>query len=96
MQIKILKKTSNEIEIEIQGEGHTFCNALQKVLLEDENIEMAGYDISHPLATNPVVIVRTKNRHKPEVALRKAVEKLRDRTKEFRKTFEEALKEYKS
>jgi len=96
MKVKVLKKTANEMKIEIEDEGHTFCNALQKAMIEDENIEIAGYDISHPLVANPIVTIRTRERHKPEVALRKAAEKIRDRTREFRKSFESALKEYGS
>ena len=53
MKINILKKTKNELKIEIEGEGHTFCNLLQDALLEDKSVEMAGYDIPHPLQANP-------------------------------------------
>jgi len=94
MRVKVLEKKSNELEIEIEGEDHSFCNALQKTLLEDDTIEMAGYNISHPLVSNPIVYVRTKGQRKPETALRNAVEKIRKRNKEFRETFEKALKEW--
>jgi DNA-directed RNA polymerase subunit L len=94
MKIKILKKSSNELNIEIEGEGHTFCNVLQKALLEDEMIEMAGYNIAHPLISSPTVYVRTKGRRKPEAAIKEAVKKVRKRNQEFRKTFEKALKEW--
>lgn len=95
MKIRVLKKTANELKIEIEGEGHTFCNALQKILLEDEAIEMAGYNISHPLTSSPVIYVRTKGTKKPETAIKEAVKKVRKRNKEFRKTFEKALKEWR-
>lgn len=94
MQVKVLEKKANELKIEIEGENHSFCNALQKTLLEDETIEMAGYNISHPLISNPIVYVRTKGQRKPETALRNAAEKIRKRNKEFRETFEKALKEW--
>jgi len=94
MKIKVLKKSGNELKIEVEGEGHTFCNILQKVLLEDDTIEMAGYDIPHPLVSNPMVYVRTKGRRKPETALRNAVRRMGKRSKEFRVTFEKALKEW--
>ena len=94
MEIKILKKTTNELKIEIEGEGHTFGNVLQKALLEDDTIEMAGYNIKHPLISNPTVYVRTKEKRKPEAALRDAAKKIRERSKGFRKSFEKALKEW--
>jgi len=94
MNVKVLEKKPNELRLEIEGEGHTFCNALQKVLLEDETIEMAGYDIPHPLVSNPIVYVQTKGKRRPETALREAAEKIRIQSREFRASFEKALKEW--
>lgn len=98
MNIKVLKKTSDELEVEIEGEGHTFCNVLQRALLEDKTVEMAGYNISHPLVANPVVYVRMKEKRKPkkkpEIALHEAAAKVRQQTKQFRKRLEEALKDW--
>ncbi len=92
MKVKILEKTSNELKIEVEGVGHSLCNLLQKRLLEDENVDLAGYDIPHPLASNPVIYVRTKGDVKPEKALRKAAEKARDMNKDFGRMLEKALK----
>lgn len=94
MEIKILKKTTNELKIEIEGEGHTFCNVLQKALLEDETIEMAGYGIRHPQISNPTVYVRTKEKRSPEDALRDAATKIGERSKGFKDSFKRALKEW--
>ncbi len=98
MNIKVLNKTADELRIEIEGEGHTFCNVLQKALLEDKKVEIAGYDISHPQVANPVVYVRMKKgrkpEKKPEAALREAAAKVKQETKEFRKSLEKALKEW--
>jgi len=94
MNVKVLEKGPNELRVEIEGEGHTFCNLLQKVLFEDETIEMAGYDIHHPLVSNPIIFVRTKGKRHPETALREAAEKIKTRSREFRSSFEKALKEW--
>jgi DNA-directed RNA polymerase subunit L len=94
VEIKIVKKTANELRIEIEGEGHTFGNVLQKALLEDDTIEMAGYNIKHPLISNPTVYLRTKEKRKPEEALRDAAKKIHERSKEFKKSFKRALKEW--
>ncbi len=96
MNVKILKRTPDEIRLEIEGEGHTFCNVLQKALLEDETVETASYDIPHPLVSNPIVYVKMKEKRKPEkrpeTALKDAAEKIKNQTKEFRVSFEKALK----
>jgi DNA-directed RNA polymerase subunit L len=92
MKVQILKRTSNELKLEVEGIGHTLCNLLQKRLLEDENVALAGYDIPHPLASNPIIYVRTKGDVKPEEALRKTVKKTREINKEFGKRLKKALK----
>jgi len=89
----VLKKTSNELRIEVEGAGHTLCNLLQKKLLEEEHVDLAGYDVPHPLASSPVIYVRTTDGVKPETILRNALEKARDMNKEFGKELARALKE---
>ena len=92
MEIKTLKKTPNELRIEIEGVGHTVCNLLQKRLVEDEDVDLAGYDVPHPLASSAIIYVRTKGSVRPEAALQKAVEKVRETDKEFSKELQRALK----
>jgi DNA-directed RNA polymerase subunit L len=92
MNVKVLKKTSNELKIEIEGVGHTLCNLIQRRLVEDETTDLAGYDMPHPLASNPIIYVRTKDGVKPEASLRKAVESARDMNKEFSRELDKALK----
>ena len=94
MQVKVLKKTSNELRIEIEGEGHTLCNLLEKVLLEDESIDMAGYNVPHPLTSHSVIYIRTKGRRKPETALRDAAQKILQTEKKFRANFRKALENW--
>jgi len=98
MEIKILKKTTDEMRVEITGEGHTFCNLLEKSLLEDPTVEVGGYSLQHPLVSNPVIHIRMKEKRKPEkrpeTALKEAAEKIRHLNKEFRTGFEEALEQW--
>ena len=93
MKVNVLKKTSNELKIEVEGAGHTLCNLVQKRILEEKNVDLAGYDIPHPLASNAVIYVRTKGSVKPEQALRNALENAREMNKEFSKEFARALKQ---
>jgi DNA-directed RNA polymerase subunit L len=93
MNVNVLKKTTNEFKIEIEGGGHTLCNLIQKKLLEEDDVDLAGYDVPHPLASSPVIYVRAKEGVKPETILTNALEKARDMNKEFGKELEKALKE---
>ena len=94
MKIKVLKRTSNELKIEVEGEGHTLCNVLQKALVEDDTIEMAGYNVRHPLVDSAIVYVHTKGKRKPEAAVKEAAKKILSQSKEFRKSFQKALKDW--
>ncbi len=92
MKINVLKKSGNELKIEIEGGTHGLCNLLQKRLLEDKTVDFAGYDVPHPLASNPVIYVRMKGNAKPEDALIKAVEKVREANDAFSKELDHVLK----
>ena len=76
MHIRILERNTNELKFEIEGEGHTICNQLGDVILEDEKVEIAGYNIKHPLTSKPIVYIRTKGKRRPETALKKAINKI--------------------
>jgi len=91
MEVKVLKKTKNELRIEIVGEDHTFCNLLQNVLLEDKNVEIAGYDQPHPLIRSSVVYVRTKRDSSPEKIMLTALSNIIALNKEFNEKFEQAV-----
>ena len=92
MKVKVLNKTPNELRLEIDGVGHTLCNLLQKRILEEENVDLAGYDIPHPMTPKAIVYVRTKGKVKPEDVLKRAVVSAREINSDFGKEFERALK----
>jgi DNA-directed RNA polymerase subunit L len=92
LKVKVLKKEANELRIEVEGVSHGFCNLLQKKLLEDERVDLAGYDVPHPLASSPVIYVRMKGSVKPEDALVKAAAEAREANKAFSKELKKALK----
>jgi DNA-directed RNA polymerase subunit L len=92
MKVKVLNKTSNELRLEVDGVGHTLCNLLQKRILEEESVDLAGYDIPHPMTPKATVYVRTKGKVKPEDVLKRAVGKAREINSDFGKEFERALK----
>jgi len=91
MEVRVLQKTKNELKIEIVGEDHTFCNLLQNVLLQDKNVEIAGYDQPHPLIRSSIVYVRTKRDVSPEKIMLSALANIKDLNKEFNEKFERAV-----
>jgi DNA-directed RNA polymerase subunit L len=93
MKVSVLKRSPNELRIELEGVGHTLCNLLQKQLLEEKGVDMAGYDVPHPLTPNSIIYIRTKGTVKPEKVLRDALEKARETNKEFSRELAKALKE---
>lgn len=92
LKINVLERTKNGLKIELENEGHTFCNLLQHTLLQDKTVEIAGYDIPHPLVSHPILRIRTKGNKSPERALANALEAIRETTDTFLKEFEKATK----
>ena len=92
MKINVLQKSGKELKIEIEGGTHGLCNLIQKRLLEDKTVDFAGYDVPHPLASNPIIYVRMKGNSKPEDALIKAIEKIREANDAFGKELDNVLK----
>ena len=92
MKIKILKQTDNELKIELEGAGHGVCNLLQKKLLENKDVDQAGYDVPHPLANIQVIYVRMKGTAKPKDALLEAAQGARETNQAFGKALKAVLK----
>ena len=96
MRINLLEKSKNELRIELVGEGHSFCNALQSILLKDDTLEFVGYNISHPLVGQPTIYVRAKEGRDPYGALLDAAETLKKELSQIQKTFQEALERFRA
>ena len=88
--IKILNKTANEIEFEIEDESHGVCNAHRHILMQDEDVEYAVYNIDHPLTGKPIMTIRTKEGN-PKDALKRAAEQLKADSESFKQLIEENL-----
>lgn len=88
--IKVLNKTANEIEFEIEDESHGVCNTLRHILMQDEDVEYAVYNIDHPLTGKPIMTIKTKEGN-PKDALKKAAEQLKADSESFKQLIEENL-----
>ncbi len=92
MELTIINKTENEINIRFVGESHTLMNLLKTALLRNENVEIATYDIKHPTISDPVLFVRTDGADPIEV-IKKASEDLVKECDEFISLFTEKTKD---
>ena len=92
MKIKVLEDKKTRLVVEVEGETHTFCNALKKELWNDNNVKVAGYNISHPYVGVPKIIVETGTGTSPRKALSGAVTRLKKDIDAFSKEFGKAVK----
>ena len=88
--IKVLNQTPTEIEFEIEDESHGVCNALRHILMKDEDVEYAVYNIDHPLTGKPIMTIKTTGAD-PKAALKKAAEQLKAESESFKQLIEENL-----
>jgi len=94
MELKTIKKTTKELELEITDENETILNPIIEVLLQDKDIEYASYITDHPESKTRRLYIRVK-KGKPGDILLKAVEQLEDEVKTFNKNFQDKSKSKK-
>jgi len=92
MELTILNKTENEINIKITGETHTLLNLLKTALLNNKHVEIASYDIKHPTISEPVLFVRTDGADPVDV-IKKATKEIIKECDEFIKLFKKKAKD---
>jgi len=84
MEFTILKEDKTEIQFQLNGETHTFCNALKQELLAVKGVVIATYKIDHPLIGVPEFLVQTKG-IEPRKALKEALKNLAKKAEDFKK-----------
>jgi DNA-directed RNA polymerase subunit L len=94
MELKVLEKSSKKLRFEIEGEGHTFFNLLETALLQDKQVEFAGYYVPHPLVSKTIMEIRTKKGTTPEKALNRGLKKLLQLGKEFSESLKNIINIY--
>jgi DNA-directed RNA polymerase subunit L len=93
MKINIVKREKGFIEFNFSGEGHTLLNLLQSSLIEDENVEMAGYSKPHPLMDRSKLFVKLKKGDDVLGVIKKAAENADAKLNDFKSQFEKSLSE---
>lgn len=74
MKLKIIKNEGSFTEMAVGGEGHTLLNLLQSFLLQNKNVDMAGYSKPHPLMERSVLYLTMKEGKAPMDALLESAE----------------------
>ncbi len=89
MELEVLRKEGNLLEIALVGEDHTFANLLRKTLKRDDHVTYAAYKVSHPLLDKerPILFLETDGKETPKEALIKAAQKIKEQMDEFGKRF---------
>jgi DNA-directed RNA polymerase subunit L len=91
MEVRILSKEKDFIEIELQGANETILEPLKQKLLQDENVAQATYMMGHPMLARPRLKVKVKE-GKPHAALKKAAKAIAGEFREAQTLIEKAKK----
>ncbi|HHL41429.1 DNA-directed RNA polymerase subunit L [Candidatus Bathyarchaeota archaeon] len=94
MKINITKREEGFVEFDFSGEGHTLLNLLQSSLIEDKNVEMAGYSKPHPLMDRSRLFLKLKKGDDVLEVVKKASENADGKLDEFLGEFEKSLSEF--
>jgi len=90
MEIELLSKDKNTIQLKIKDADETMLSPLIHQLLQDENVKDASFKVGHPTLDVPLLTVTVKN-GKPQAALKKAAKSLASEFSEVRTFIEKKL-----
>ena len=86
MELKKIRKTSKELELEVTGENETMLNPITEILLKNDNVDYASYIAEHPESNKRRLYLRVK-KGEPLDILKKAVNKAESELNDFEKNF---------
>lgn len=95
MEIKVINKDEDSLEIQILGEGHTLCSNLRGILFNDESVVFAGYMIKHPLMAEPRVYVKVDGSKTAKEAFIDSCNVLVERCNNFKEKIDLAVSKFK-
>jgi DNA-directed RNA polymerase subunit L len=75
MIVKVLELEKDKARLVIQGEGHTFMNALIEEILSDPDVDVARYMIEFQFS-DPELFVTTKGKKNPLPIIKKACKRI--------------------
>ncbi|GAB6286624.1 MAG: RpoL/Rpb11 RNA polymerase subunit family protein [Methanoregula sp.] len=75
MIVKVLELEKDKVRLTIQGEGHTFMNALVEEILRDPDVDVAKYVIEFQFS-DPELLVTTNGKKNPLNIVKKACKRI--------------------
>jgi DNA-directed RNA polymerase subunit L len=91
LEFEVVEQKKNRLEVKVIGADHTILNLFVKKLQSDSGVEIAAYNIEHPLVSVPKMVIETKASTTPKKALEKAVKDLKKDNADFLKAFDKAF-----
>ncbi|RLG51634.1 MAG: hypothetical protein DRN96_02305 [Thermoproteota archaeon] len=90
MKVSEVKRRDGGIVLLIDGERHTIPNLVVEELNKMEEVEWAGYQLTHPLESKVYLTIKVKKGAEPLETLIKALDKL---ISEYREVLESLKRE---
>ncbi len=91
MEVRILVKEKNTLELELVGADQSLAQLISERLNQDKEVEFAAYKVEHPLISPPKLIVKTKKGEADKLVLQK-LKDIKKEVGEFRKGFLDIVK----
>ena len=76
MIVKVLELEKDKVRLVIQGEGHTFMNALVEEILTDPDLDVAKYTIEFQFSAPELLLTTNSSKTTPLTSIKKACKKL--------------------
>ena len=88
MDLEVLEKKGDKMQIEVKGENHTLLNLLRENAWKS-GAKQASYMIKHPYLSQPKIIIKSGQ---PKKVLTNAAQMIIDDAITFEKSFKRAVK----
>ncbi len=92
MKLTLKENKKNRIVFDVDGEGHSLCNALSKELWNSSEVKTAGYYVEHPDLGLSTLVVETKGSKDAKTEILEAAKRLKKQNDVCLKAFLKVLK----
>jgi len=76
MIVKVLELEKDKARLVIQGEGHTFMNALVEEILTDPDVDVAKYTIEFQFSDPELLVTTRSTKKNPLTIIKKACKRI--------------------
>ncbi|MBD3210829.1 hypothetical protein GF318_05590 [Candidatus Micrarchaeota archaeon] len=91
MEVKVLAKEKNVLELELEGGDRSLAQVIAERLNQEKDVDFAAYKVDHPLVSDPRLYVRTKKGDPVKLVL-DTLKEIKKEVADFRKQFVEISK----